>query len=174
MTQTRFADIAAADLTEEQRKVVAELTAGPRGGVRGPFHALLRSPDLADRVRQLGDYIRFGNSLPPALREMVILLVARFWTAQYGLSPAIPDAIAIGKRPEGMSADETLIYDFVSEILDNKDVSDPTYAAAIERFGERTVLDILSTAGYFGFVSLILNAKRHPLPEGSQILQPIK
>lgn len=185
MTQARFANLPEADYTPEQRRVHDELVNGPRGGLRGPFGALLRSPDLADRVRQLGDYIRFGNSLPAAQREFVILITARFWMAQYewyahrkisaeaGLNPAHADAIEQGKRPANMSEDETLLYDFVTEMLHKKDVSDATYAAAIARFGERTVLDMICTSGYFGFVSLILNTKRHPVPEGTTLLKPL-
>lgn len=181
----RYAPIPESEYTPEQRKVHDELVNGPRGGLRGPFGALLRSPDLADRVRGLGDYIRFGNSLTPALREFVILITARFWSAQYewyahrkisaeaGLNPAHADAIEVGKRPANMSEDETLIYDFVHEILYDKDISDKTYAAVIGRFGERTALDILCTSGYFGFVSLILNAKRHPVPDGTKPLKPL-
>jgi 4-carboxymuconolactone decarboxylase len=185
MSQDRLANIPEANYTPEQRKVHDELVNGPRGGLRGPFGALMRSPDLADRVRQLGDYIRFGNSLSPALREFVILLTARFWTAQYewyahrkisaeaGLNPAHADAIEVGKRPANMSEDETVIYDFIHEVLYDKDVSDKSYAAAVARFGEKTVLDMLCTSGYFGFVSLILNTKRHPVPEGTKLLQPL-
>ncbi|HEY4370895.1 MAG TPA: carboxymuconolactone decarboxylase family protein [Burkholderiales bacterium] len=185
MTQARFANIPETDYTPEQRRVHDELVNGPRGGLRGPFGALLQSPDLADRVRQLGDYIRFGNSLTPALREFVILLTARFWMAQYewyahrklsaeaGVNPAHADAIEVGKRPANMSADETLLYDFVQEMLNQKDVSDKTYAAAVARFGEKTMLDVICTSGYFGFVSLILNTKRHPVPDGSAPLKPL-
>ena len=147
---------------------------------------MLRSPDLADRVRALGDYIRYGSSLPPALRELVILIVARFWSAHYewqahrriaieaGLDASIAEAIAAGRRPEKLNADEALVYDFMSELVTDKDVSDKTYAAAITRFGERSVLDMIATGGYFSFVSLILNAKRHPLPEGAVPLAPLR
>jgi 4-carboxymuconolactone decarboxylase len=123
--------------------------------------------------------------LPADTREFVILLAARFWSAQYewhahrniaiqnGLNPAIPAAIAEGRRPDGMTPDQALLYDFMQELLYRKDVSDTVYAAAIDRFGERTLLDVISTAGYFSFVSLILNAKRHPLPADAVPLTPL-
>jgi 4-carboxymuconolactone decarboxylase len=185
MANDRFRNLADDEMTAEQKAVAETLRAGPRKGLPGPFHALLRSPDLADRVRHLGDYIRFGNSLSPALRELTILVVARFWMAQYewqahrriaieaGLDPSVAEAIADGKRPPKLSADEALVYDFMHDLVTAKDVSDKTYAAAIERFGEKTVLDMIATGGYFSFVSLILNAKRHPLPEGAVPLKPL-
>jgi 4-carboxymuconolactone decarboxylase len=177
-TQIRFAPIPAEEMSVEQQSAAAELINGPRGGIRGPFHALLRNPKLADRVRQLGDSIRFENSLPPALREFTILITARFWSAKYewhahsklavelGISQETIDAIGLGEKPSHLNQDESLIYQFCMEILESKDISDETYAATVDRFGELAVLDILVTTGYFGFVSVILNAIRQPVPEG--------
>jgi 4-carboxymuconolactone decarboxylase len=177
-TARRFAPLEMDAMTPEQRFIAQGLIDGPRGGIRGPFHALLRNPRLADRVRTLGDSIRFENSLPPALREFVILLVARFWAARYewhahskmaaeaGVDPAVIDAIGQGRTPQGMTADQALLHRFVTELLRDKDVGNATYAQALERFGEPTLLDVLCTAGYFSFVSLILNTIRQPVPEG--------
>jgi 4-carboxymuconolactone decarboxylase len=177
-TQRRFAPLELDAMTPEQRAVAQGLIDGPRRGIRGPFHALLRNPRLADRVRALGDSIRFENSLPAGLREFVILLVARFWSARYewhahskmaaeaGVDQAVIDAIGHGRTPAGMSAEQALLHRFCSELLNDKDVSDTTYAQALARFGEPTLLDILCTAGYFSFVSLILNTIRQPVPEG--------
>ena len=174
----RFPAIPLEEMTAEQKDIANTLIVGPRGGVRGPFNALLRNPSLADRVRQLGDSIRFENSLPPVLRELAILIAARFWSAkyewhahsklaiEYGLQKEKLEAIGQGLMPTGLSSDEMLIYQFCSEILYEKDISEMTYSAVIQRFGEITALDILATVGYFGFVSLILNAIRYPVPEG--------
>jgi 4-carboxymuconolactone decarboxylase len=178
MSARRFAPIPPEAMTAEQRAVARQLVEGPRRGIRGPFAALLRNPRLADRVRALGDSIRFENSLSPALREFAILIVARFWSAHYewhahsalaielGVHPETVEAIGIGREPSTLSADEAMVYRFCREALYDKDVSDATYDAAMRRFGEVAVLDILATAGYFSFVSLILNATRHPVPEG--------
>jgi pimeloyl-ACP methyl ester carboxylesterase/alkylhydroperoxidase family enzyme len=176
--QTRFAPLSDHDMTPEQKRVADAVASGPRGGLRGPFHALLRSPELADRVRHLGDFVRFESAFPAPLRELAILLVARFWSAHYewnahrkhavaaGLDPAIPAAIETGRRPASLSPDEALVYDFISELLVDKDISDTTYEAATSRFGERAIVELISTAGYYGFVSLVLNAARTPVPEG--------
>jgi 4-carboxymuconolactone decarboxylase len=55
----RFPAIAPEQWNEEQKKVAAIIAAGPRGEVRGPFLALLRSPGLAHTVQQVGEYLRF-------------------------------------------------------------------------------------------------------------------
>jgi 4-carboxymuconolactone decarboxylase len=182
MNAPRFRPLSPEEMTAEQTRVAQAIAAGPRGGVRGPFPALLRSPELADRIRHLGDYIRFESALPPALRELAILLVARFWSAHYewhahqqaalklGMNPEIPDSIAQGRRPASLTPDETLIYDFFSQLLTKRDVADDTYKSAVERFGEKTVVELICTAGYYSFISLILNANRTPVPEGEKPL----
>jgi 4-carboxymuconolactone decarboxylase len=183
--QPRFAPLSEHDMTPEQKRVAHAVASGPRGGLRGPFHALLRSPELADRVRHLGDFMRFESAFPAPLRELAILLVARFWSAHYewnahrkhavaaGLDPAIPEAIETGRRPAKLTPDETIVYDLVSELLIDKDISDTTYAAAEERFGERAIVELIGTVGYYGFVSLVLNAARAPVPDGGTRLPPL-
>src|SRR5580704_6379021 len=149
----RFKPLSQHDMNLDQQRVAQAIAGGPRGGLRGPFHALLRSPELADRVRHLGDYVRFESSVAPALRELAILVVARFWSAHYewnahrkhavtaGLDPAIADAIEVGRRPAALSPDETVVYDYVSELFNNRDVSDATFEAARIRFGEQTLIE---------------------------------
>ena len=181
----RFTPLSQRDMTLDQQRVAQAVATGPRGGLRGPFHALLRSPELADRVRHLGDYVRFESTVPAALRELAILLVARFWSAHYewnahrkhaiaaGLEPSVADAIEAGQRPAKLNGDETLVYDLVAELLSNKDISDATFAAAKARFGERMMVELIGTVGYYGFVSLVLNADRTPVAEGGKPLPAI-
>jgi 4-carboxymuconolactone decarboxylase len=181
----RFTPLSQHDMTLDQQRVAQAVATGPRGGLRGPFHALLRSPELADRVRHLGDYVRFESVVPAALRELAILLVARFWSAHYewnahrkhaiaaGLDPSVADAIETGKRPAKLSPDETLVYDLMTELLHDKDISDATFAAAKTRFGEQMLIELIGTAGYYGFISLILNASRTPVAQGDKPLPAI-
>ena len=72
--------------------------------------------------------------------------------------------------PVGRADVKVIESQVLTEMLQDKDVSDATYAAAIARFGEQTVLDIMCTSGYFGFVSVILNTIRAPVPEGGAVL----
>ncbi len=83
---------------------------------------------------------------------------------QAGLNPAIVDAIAAGKRPATMATDEQALYDFQTELLKTKQVSDTTFRAAVAAFGERGVVDLLCNIGYYHLVSMVLNVDRYPLP----------
>src|SRR5262252_8081754 len=179
MAERRFKELTPATMTPEQKKAADAIEAGPRGaGLRGPFNALLRSPELCDLVQRVGAYVRFGSSIPSKLNELAIIMAGRKWTAQYefyahrrlaleaGLSPAIADAVANGKRPDGMDADEAAVYDFASELLGTGQVSDANFARVRERWGERGVIDLIGAVGYYSLVSMVLNVDRVPLPDG--------
>ena len=177
---SRFTLLTEATMTPRQRESYQAIVSGPRKGARGPFNALLRSPEVADRVQKVGEYIRFQSTIPAPLNEMAILITGRFWTAQYefwahsrlartaGLSDAIIDAIAEGRRPSAMSGDERIVYDFCTELFRDKAVSDATFKAVVDRFGEQGVIDLIAASGYYSIVSMVLNVDRHPLPEGER------
>lgn len=188
MTDDRFGPIAPADLTPEQKRMVDNISAGRRGaGLPGPFNALLRSPDLGDRVQRVGEYIRYASAIPPALNEMAILQAGRHWNAQYeffahralgikaGMRPEIADAIALGKRPDPMDADESLVWTFCDELLKTTQVSDAEYAAVKNRFGEQGAIDLVCAVGYYSMVSMILNVAQVQLPAGEALpLAPLR
>ena len=172
-------------MTEAQKKVAAEIAAGPRGEVRGPFVALLRSPELLSPLQKVGEYLRYKCRLDRRVMEFATLIAARHWTQQYeghshhehamkaGLKPAIADAIAEGRRPSGMAADEDIVYDLLTESLNNKCVSDPTYARALAQFGESGVVDLVALAGYYLTLAMVMNMARTALPVGKlELLKP--
>jgi 4-carboxymuconolactone decarboxylase len=187
MSDIRFPVLSSEDMNDEQRRVAEAIQSGPRGsGLRGPFNALLRSPDLCDLVQRVGAYVRFGSSIPASLNELAICMAGRKWGAQYefyahrrlgieaGLSPAILDAVAVGRRPDNMSADETLVYDFVSALLGTGHVPDAQYQPVLARFGERGIMDLVGAVGYYSLVSMVLNVADVQLPEGvSPPLRPL-
>jgi 4-carboxymuconolactone decarboxylase len=174
----RLPPLATEAMTPRQREVADAISGGPRGGLRGPFQAWLRSPEVADRFQRVGEFVRFKSSIPPALNELAILVTAREWTAQFewyahrelamkaGLPPAVADAIARGERPGTMDADQSVVYDFATELHRGKSVSDATYAAVVQRFGEQGAVDLIATCGYYVAVAMTLNVSRVPLPAG--------
>jgi 4-carboxymuconolactone decarboxylase len=172
----RFKPLTYEQMTPEQKQMTDHILNSERKSMSGPFNALLRSPEMGDLAQQLGAYVRYRSSLPRRLNEMAILITARVWTAQYewyahktaalqaGLNPAIVDAIAAGKKPAPMQADEETIYNFCHELLDTKQVTDATFQAAVKAFGERGVVDLVGLTGYYQLVSALLNVDRYPLP----------
>ena len=174
----RFKPLAYDQMTPAQKALTDHILASERRSMGGPFNVLLRSPEMGDLAQQLGAHLRFHSSLPPKLNELAIILTARHWTAQYewyvhkqaalqaGLSPAIVDAVAAGKRPASMQPDEATLYTFCDELLNTKHVSDATFQAAVTAFGERGVVDLVGVMGYYQLVSALLNVDRYPLPAG--------
>ena len=175
----RFKPLAYAEMSAAQKQMFENLISGERRGASGPFNVLLRSPEMGDLAQQFGASMRFHSTIPSKLNELAIITTARHWTSQYewyahrqaaqraGLSQGIIDAIAAGRRPAAMAPDEQAVYDFVSELLTTKQVSDATFNAAKEKFGERGVVDLIGVSGYYQLVSMLLNVDRYPLPAGT-------
>jgi 4-carboxymuconolactone decarboxylase len=183
----RFKPLTYREMTPEQKKMFESLISGERRGAGGPFNVLLRSPEMGDLAQKFGASMRFHSSIPPKLNELAIIITARHWTSHYewyahrraaanqGLNPVIIEAIAAGKRPTGMAADEEAVYNFCTELLEKKQVSDQTFQAAKDKFGERGVVDLIGVTGYYQVVSMLLNVDRYPLPDGVKPeLQPLR
>lgn len=178
--QARFPDIPREQLTDAQKQVYDAIASGPRGGVRGPFGPLLRSPELTDRVQKLGEYLRFNSSLSPRLNEMAILINARFWESKYewfahkplavkgGLAESIADELAQGKRPSNMKPDEEVVYDVCMALHKTHFVDDSLFKRAVSVLGERGVVDLVAVSGYYTLISMVLNVAEIPLPPGAK------
>lgn len=179
VAQDRMPPIPSDKLTAAQRTAIEEFKAARSAEISGPFVPLLRSPEVMTRARAMGDYLRYKSALPPRLSEFVILLTARRWTQQYewnahqplalkgGVKADVVAAIAEGRRPERMAADEDAVYTLVEEIDRNRSVSDATYARAIAAVGEQGVIDTLGLVGYYTMLAMVMNTARTPLPAGA-------
>src|ERR1017187_9204955 len=125
----RFKPLTYDEMTPAQKTMIDHLLSGERQNLGGPFNVLLRSPEMGDLAQQFGASMRFHAALPKPALETVIILTARYWGAQFewtahkraalqaGVSPAIVDAIANGKRPTGMDPDLDAAYNFTRELL---------------------------------------------------------
>ena len=177
--EPRFAEIPREQMTDEHKRVVEEIISS-RGGLRGPFGVLLRSPELADRWQKLGGYVRFKSSLPPRLNEFAILITARFWGSHFewfahrplavkgGLAESIADDLAQNKRPANMKPDEELVYDFCMTLHREHFVDNTLFQRAMETLGERGVVDLIAVNGFYGAVSMVLNVAEIPIPPGEK------
>jgi 4-carboxymuconolactone decarboxylase len=176
--QNRLPPIPPEKMTAEQKKAVEEFVAARNAPISGPFIPMLRSPEVMTRARAMGDFLRYKSSLPPRLSEFVILMTARQWTQQYewnthydiaikaGVKVDVAKAIAEGRRPEGLTEDEQILYDFCSELQHNRSVTDATYARMLSKFGETGIIDTAGIVGYYSFLAIMLNTARTP-PDAS-------
>lgn len=179
--QDRMPQIPADKLTEEQKKAIAVVA--PRGNLPVYLVPLLRSPEVMMRVNGLGDHVVRGKTaLSRKQSELVILLVVRDWSQRYmwsnhyqaavraGMSADTATAIGEGRRPDGLAPEDQVLYDFCTELQQNRSVSDATYARMIKTFGESGLIDTIGLAGYYTVLSMTFNTTRTPITEGGTVL----
>ena len=173
----RMPAIPEAQMSPDQKRVMDEIAAGPRGRIGGPFIPLMRSPELMNRLQKVGEYLRFQNTVGLRNSEFAVLIVARHWSQpiewaihrpiaeKEGVLPATCDAIAEGRRPDNMTDDETLIYNVLEELRNNRSLSDTTYAQLLKRFGEQGVIDLVAHYGYYSLLAMTMNVARTEVPQ---------
>jgi 4-carboxymuconolactone decarboxylase len=172
--EDRLPTIPPAQYSAEQKQAAADFEAARRVPVFGPFEPLMYSPVVMSQARAMGDYLRYKSAIGNTLSELAILLTAREWTQDYewsvhypialkaGIRPEVADAIADGRRPAALSADEEIVYDYAMELLRNKQVSNATFERAKARFGAKGVVDMTGIVGYYTFLGMQLNAAQYP------------
>ena len=129
--------------TPAQKSCATDFEAVRKTGFSGgPWDVMIHSPELMTHAQRMGDYLRYRCPLSGRLSELAILLVAREWSQDYefgthhkhaakaGVSTDVIDAIRNGRKPPVMADDEEIVWNFVTEILRTKRVSDATWAIA--------------------------------------------
>ena len=173
LAQQRLPTIPPDQYTADQKKAAEEFLATRKVPVFGPFEPMMHSPEVMNMARAMGDYLRYHSAIGNTLSELVILITARDWSQDYewhvhypialkaGIAKDIADAIADGRRPNGMSTDEEIVYDFTTELQKNKRVSESTFNRAEQRFGKKGVVDVTGISGYYIFLAMQLNMARY-------------
>jgi 4-carboxymuconolactone decarboxylase len=136
---------------------------------------------------KLSDYLRYSSSVPRRLNELAILLVARHWNSQFewvlhvpaalkaGLAEAVINDLAEGRRPAAMQPDESIVYDFVTDLLTNHAVRDEVFAKAKAALGEQRVVDLIGVTGFYVMLGMVLNTAEIPLPpDAAATVKPFK
>jgi 4-carboxymuconolactone decarboxylase len=171
------------NLTAEQKRIYDEIARVRHGVVRGPFPIWLRIPELADRANQFGNALRVNGKLEKRLFELMVLIVARRWSAQYewyahassalkaGLSGEIVDAIQNRRRPDTLREDELLVYELISELVDTGTLSQPSYDRGLAALGLDLLIELITAAGFYTMIALVLNVFDAPVPSGERPLR---
>lgn len=165
-------------MSSAQRAVLEKIVSGPRGKIQGPLRAALHNAELAERWQALGAILRYETSLPPRLSELAIMVTGRAcqspfeWYAhrieseKAGIEAPILEALLAQEEPSGMSADDAIVWRYVTELNRYKSVSEAAHRAVVERFGVRTVVELTALVGYYTMVAMTLNCHEIPLPDG--------
>jgi 4-carboxymuconolactone decarboxylase len=185
--QERFPELKPEQLSPQQKAYVESLAKPPRNNTTAlknpPFKVYMRDPELASKLEAVSDYVRWGTGLDPRLTELAIMITARNWSSQWiwrghyraavrgGLDASVGTDIAAGKRPEKMKPDETILYNYATELYRDKAVSDATYAAAVKQFGEKGLVDLIATMGYYDTVAMTLITAKAVAPKEDDVPQ---
>lgn len=154
--------------------------AGTRGAVLNVFRALLNSPDIADAVASLGEYIRYRSPLDSAAREIAILSTAREMGSEYewaqhepvareaGVRDEVIEAIRSGRAPMGIPAKEGVYAQAAKELVNQGTLSDRTFQAVEHLVGPAQTVDLIVLVGYYSMIARSIKALGVELEEGKE------
>ncbi len=174
--EPRFPQLTLEELNDQQRPVGEKIVKISSVGLGGPYNPMLRSPVYAQRMYDLLDYLRWHTSVPTKLNEMAILVVSRQWRSQVewyahaplakkaGLADSIIADLKANKRPAGMSPEEEVVYDFVTDLTTKHAVSDELFDRAKKLLGEQQVVDLTGVAGTYVGVAMLLAMAEQGVP----------
>jgi 4-carboxymuconolactone decarboxylase len=160
-------------------RAVYDQIAATRGATRGPYGVLLHHPPLCERVAALGEQLRFRSGLPGADRELAILTVGREveaayeWVAHEVIARregTRPEAIAVvrdGRSTAGLTPREAIIVDTVRALYRARRLTEAEFTRAEAELGRRSLVELVTLAGYYGMIGGILNAFDVDLPPGA-------
>jgi len=178
--EPRFSQLTMDQLTDQQKPLAEQIMKVSSVGIGGPYNPLLRSPVLGQRMFDLLHYLRWETSVPLKLNEFAILIIGRQWRSQVewlahaplaikaGLSPDIVAELKANKRPSNMPPQESVVYDFVTELTIQHAVSDETFNRAKELLGEQQVVDLTAVAGSYVAVAMLLAMSEEGVPSGRE------
>lgn len=166
------------EATSEQRRVGDTIFGSRNEDYGGPSAILLHIPELAERFDHLRDYLVREQKLPKPMLHLAALVTARFWSAQYawwkrvelcleaGISPDVIDAVRERRRPPFTDPDLAGVYDYVTELLDNRRVTDATHARLQAAIGDECLIELVLVVGFYSMLGLICDAFEPALPSG--------
>jgi len=178
--EPRFPQLTMEQLNEKQRPLGEAIMKVSSVGLGGPYNLMLRSPVLGQRMFDMFHYLRWETSVPLKLNEFAILIIARQWRSQVewfahaplaikaGLSPDIVAELKSSKRPSNMPAEESAVYDFVTELTTRHEVSDETFRRAKALLGEQQIVDLTTVAGSYITAAMILAMSETGVPPGKE------
>lgn len=154
-----------------------------RGSLQGPFTVFLHAPELAGRVAHLGAYVRFEGELDMRVRVLAAMTVAReldavyVWGAQTGSArkQGVPESTITAIREghsRGVPSEDAQIIDFTRRLLREHRVDNASFEALRKRFGERQLLELTGSIGYYAMLAMTVNACELEAAPGAEVLKP--
>jgi 4-carboxymuconolactone decarboxylase len=133
-------------------------------------------------ANRFGNAVRLHGKLDKRLFELMTIVVARHWGAQYewfvhveagrkaGLTDAVIEPLRNKQKPVFAREDERLVYDVVTELSETRRLSDASYRRALDFFGQDLLIELITATGFYTLVAMMLNAFDVDTPDGSKPL----
>ena len=177
----RLTPITSKDQVASKDHAIVDRIVESRGALQGPFTMFLHSPELAGRLAHLGAYVRFEGSLDMRVRVLAAMTVAReldavyVWGAQTGSArrQGVPESTITAireKHTRGVPADDAQIIEFTRRLLREHRADDATVETLRKRFGDRGVIELTGSIGYYAMLAMTVNACELPAGEGAEVL----
>ena len=161
---TRITILDRANMNAEQARVYDAAVAA-KSPVGGPYYAYIYVPKLFEGAQNLRMAIAAG---PLSRRETQVanLTIARFYNARYpwfaqvrasvaaGIERPVIDAINARQTPDIADAREKTSFVVTNELLNNKKLSDQTYAAAEKTMGLEGLVNLIAVVGSFAMTCM--------------------
>lgn len=151
-----------------------------RGRIDGMYRSLLNHPELTRHVSDLGTFLRFGSgALPDALRELLILWVARELGAAYewvkhepvarqaGVSPAVIQAIRTRHEPAGLEDLQQAALAAAQCVLTRRSIPQVVQDKLVAALGVPGVVELVVLCGFYEMIAGVIFAFDVPLPQGA-------
>ena len=171
----RTLEIAASDLTPEQKTVFDQLVAG-RGRILGPYKIWIHSPTVASGMEHIGTFLNKRSSLSTREVEIGILVIAQHWDGEYvkqahikagkaaGLTQEQIDAVLSGRDPQFSDPHERAVYRFATALASKTKLSDADFGEIEKAIGRDGIAEVLVLLGYYTSVALGMKVHEVPIP----------
>ncbi len=178
----RLTSITSKDQVAPEAHAIVDGIVKSRGALQGPFSMFLHAPELAGCVAHLGAYVRFEGGLDMRVRVLAAMTVARefdavyVWGAQAGSARRqnVPESTitAIRERhTRGVPAEDAQVIEFTRRLLRDHRVDDATIGALRQRFGERGLIELTGSIGYYALLAMTVNACELEAAPGAEVLK---
>src|SRR3984893_15431212 len=168
------------DTLSPAAKQVYDKISAKRGAVRGPFASLMHHPALAEKVGDLGEYLRFGGTLPGDVRELAILITARSvgqgyeWIAhakvarKEGLAEDIIERVRTRGDLGALPARYARVARVVQHVLAYESIPAGLQAETLGELGITGLMELVVLAGQYRMVACPPFAFATPRPAGER------
>ena len=178
----RLTPITKRDQVSESAMPAFDAIIESRNNINGPHSMMMHAPEVARCSTALSDSLRFGGNLSDHDTELAIITAARHWDCAYvwashsaaalkaGARPEAIDIIANGGTLDGLTKEEAIIVRYGRELMDNHQLSQEAFDAALAQYGEANTIVLGALMGYYSFIACTLLATDMTPAAGSPVL----